>query len=111
MAAAIATLATILARSSFIHIEGTAIDFSTVEACHSFPGCLMIYHFDKSKAAGLARLSIRDYVHTLNITESSENRFQIVLVGLVGQVSYENICHLNLSTLFSAVSRMFFLAS
>jgi hypothetical protein len=78
---------------SFIHIKGSAVQISSVQAVDRSLRFVSIRHLDKGKAARLASHPVRDKTHTIYCAILRKNGGEVLLCRLETQVSYVNVGH------------------
>jgi hypothetical protein len=113
--AAVAAIATAIAAATLftwarlIDIQRASVELSSVKSGNCIAGLVAVGHLYEGKAAGLPSVSVSDHADALNSAIRGKSCFQLVLTGLVGEVPYEDICHLIIPV--PALSRVILLAS
>ncbi len=80
---------TIFTRTGNVDGQRTALEFLAVEHFNGLVGFISTAHFDKGKAARLARELVHHDVHRANDTSLGEEILKVSVYGLVGEISYE----------------------
>ena len=80
-------------RASFVHIEGAAIQFGSIQLRNSLLRVLRIGHFDESEPAGLTGVPVRDDIDLFDIAELGKSREQLLLRGLEAEIADKNLDH------------------
>jgi hypothetical protein len=79
--------------TGFIYIQRSTVEICAIQLSDGCLSRLRFSHFDKSKTARLARVSVSNDVHALNAAIGSESREKIVLGSLITEISDKYICH------------------
>src|SRR5689334_4817247 len=77
----------------FVHIEGPAVQFLTVEGLDRFRRFRLIGHFDKRKAAGLSGVPVADYAGLFHSAIRSKGCLKLRFRGLISKVSNKDVRH------------------
>ena len=80
-------------RASFVHVEGAAIQFGSIQLRNGLLRVLRIGHFDESEAAGLTGVPVRDDIDLFDIAELGKSREQFFLRGLEAEIADKNLAH------------------
>ena len=88
-AATIAIVATgaVLARFGFVHFEVTAHELGPIKGRDRLRGLLVIIHFDKAEALGLAGKFVTDYGGARHSTDSGKELVQMLVGHGVSQIA------------------------
>jgi hypothetical protein len=89
-----ATAGALFARAGFVDDEGTALEFSVLEAFDGGPA-RFIFHFDEAEPAGALRLTVHGEVNSVHFAVLSEQVRDIVFGTAEGDVPHVNIDHLD----------------
>jgi len=92
-AAVSSTAATLDPGTSFIDVQCAAFEIRSVQASDGPVGFLSFAHFDKRKAAGAARLTIRHQIDTINGSITLEHYTNRRIGSGKIQIAYKNILH------------------
>ena len=93
VATATAESATLGAGTRFVHVQGAAVQFLTVQTLDGFHGLGLIGHLDKGEAAGLAGVAIANNAGLFNGAVRGKRSLELGLRGLISKVSNKNIRH------------------
>ena len=80
-------------RASFVHVEGAAIQFGSIQLRNSLLRVLRIGHFDEGEAAWLTRIPVREDIDLFDIAELGKSREQFLLRGLEAEIADKNLAH------------------
>jgi hypothetical protein len=80
-------------RARFVHVEGAAIQFGSVQLSDGRLRFLRVGHFYEGEAAGLAGVPVRDDIHSFNVAELGKSREQVLLRGLEAEIADKNVAH------------------
>jgi hypothetical protein len=81
-------------RTSFVHVQCPALQFTAVHRRHRIRRFVRVGHFDKREAAGLSGLPVPNYAHFSYSTEFGKGAVQLVFGYVVGKVPYKYVGHL-----------------
>jgi hypothetical protein len=95
-AEAVSAAAALFTRAGFVNVHGASIEFRAVQSIDRVGRFARIGHLNEGKAPRLARVAIANDADLLDGTVSCKGGLKLVLCGLVGKVSYENIRHFSL---------------
>jgi hypothetical protein len=77
----------------FVYVQRPAMEIGAIQLGDGGLGCRRVGHFDEGETARLARVPVGDEIHALHAAVSSESRMQIVLGGLITEISDKYVCH------------------
>jgi hypothetical protein len=77
----------------FIDVQGPSVQLRSVQLRDRSVGIAFLGHFHERKSTGLARVTIRNDVHSLYVSIRGEGSQKIFLRCLVAEVSNENVSH------------------
>jgi hypothetical protein len=83
---------TLFARTSDVHGQGTAIEFSSVKSLNGFVGFLRGAHRDEPEAAGAACHAVHHQVGLKDSAVSGKRVLEIIFSGFEGKISYKQLC-------------------
>jgi hypothetical protein len=80
-------------RARFVHVEGAAIQFGSIQLSDGRLRVLRVGHFYEGKAAGLTGVPVRDDIDSFNVAELGKSREQVLLRGLEAEITDKNVAH------------------
>jgi hypothetical protein len=93
VAAAAAESTALGAGTGFVHVQGAAVQFLTIQTLDGFHRLGLIGHLDKGEAAGLAGVAIANNAGLFNGAVRGKRGLELGLRGLISKVSNKDIRH------------------
>src|SRR5438105_15966695 len=81
-------------RTSGVHVDGSSVEFGTVQSSDSLYRGRIVRHLDKGKAPGLARLAIRHDAEPFHGAMFLKDGSDVLFGGIGTEISHKNIVHL-----------------
>jgi hypothetical protein len=93
------TGSTLLARTSLVNVQGTAIDLPAIHYADGGGGLSGIGHFDEGESTRLSGVAIANDANAFHCPKRCEGGLKLTLGRLIRQIPYKNIGHFHSSVL------------